>query len=104
MSWSQFNPGWPDTTPDTNGDVVVINAPQAAQVRSTDELSARLKASGGVLVVDPNSSDYIVAVNNGLRFSVIRQADGRYRIAQSSAYVFAIAGIALIGLLVLTRR
>lgn len=108
-SWSQFDPGWPGATSDSGSsdpgiDVVTINVPPAAQTRSVDELSARLKASGGMLIVDANSSDYIVAVNNGLRFSVTRQADGRFRITQSSAYLYAFIGVALIGALLLVRR
>lgn len=93
----------PLQTDDSGDGDVISTTTTGARTRNAGELAARIKAAGGALVVDINSSDYIVAANNGLRFSLIRQADGSYRVLNSNAYLLAIAGIALIGLLVLRR-
>ena len=87
-----------------NGSDVITTDVSGARTRSTAELTARIKQAGGALVVDANSSDYIVAANNGLRFSVTRQADGRYQITASNAYLYAIIGAGLIGILLIARK
>lgn len=85
------------------GEDVVSVTTVAARTRNTGELNAKIKAAGGVLVTDINSSDYIVAVNNGLRFTVTALPDGRYQITESSNWLLLL-GAVLIGGLVLFRR
>lgn len=90
----------------TASDTVVINAVPGARSRNATELSNSIKAAGGQLVVYPNESAYIVAVNNSLRFTVERLTDGRFRISESNylTSVIPIALVALIGLALLSRR
>lgn len=125
MSWNQFAQALPTVTqaadrdpdfglgppPPMRGatdtppyiDRVVINAPKGADVRNVQELQGRLKAAGGALIVGPNSSDYIVAINNNGKFSVTRQPDGRFLIRESSTFSFLIGAAVVVSLLLISR-
>lgn len=85
-------------------DRVVINAVPGAKSRTIDELSRSVKAAGGVLTVQPNSSAYIVAVNNGLRFSVVQAGQGNFEIRENQTYLYLIGAAVLAGVLLLSRR
>lgn len=93
--------------PDYPGEIDVIttdvNAPAA---RTTAELSARLKAAGGTLIVGPQSSDFIVATNNRLQFSVEPDATrpGMYRITPSYLLWYLVGGGVAFALIVLARQ
>ncbi len=80
---------------------VIKTATTAASVRNVTELQARIKAVGGALVVGPNTTDYLVAINNSLRFSVTRNAAGQFVIRESNNYQFVILAAVGIGLLML---
>lgn len=100
-------PPQPDDDLYSGSETVPGNVPgetTAADVRNVAELQARIKAAGGALRTNPNSSDYLVAVNNQLRFSVARQADGSFLITEFSWYWLAIWAAALIGLAVIAKR
>ena len=83
-------------------DVATFNT-TAADVRNVAELQRRIRAAGGVLVVGPNSSDYLVAVNNRLRFSVRQVGPDRFEIRESNSATLLIA-VAVIGAVVLFNR
>lgn len=61
-----------------------------AQSRNASELEARIKAAGGALVVTPDSSEYIVAANNPLRFTVTKLLNGQFRITANSYLIYAL--------------
>ena len=85
-------------------DIVTVDR-TAADARNVAELQRRLRAAGGALVVSPDSSDYIVAANNGLRFTVTATGDGRYRLTESSGYQLVIGAAILAAVfLILNRR
>lgn len=88
---------------DSNGVDVITTTTTAANTRNAEELSARIKASGGVVKTNANSSDYIVAVNNRLKFSVTQEPDGSYQIRESSYFWLAIGAVALVGLVVVKK-
>src|SRR4051812_10286170 len=88
---------------DTPG-VIVFNAPEGTRTRTVAELKARLKAANGSLVANANDSDFIVATNNGLRFSLTPLGNGQFRITESSAYAFVIAGVIGVGALIFLNR
>src|SRR5258705_10246998 len=56
-----------------SGDVIRTTS-TAKDARNVQELQSRIKAAGGVLTTSGESSDYLVAVNNKLKFSVTRNA------------------------------
>lgn len=84
-------------------DRVVINAPKGADVRNVQELQGRLRAAGGSLIVGPNSSDYIVAINNNAKFSITRQANGQFLIRESQMFTVLIGAAVIMGLLLVSR-
>ncbi len=90
-------------TSDDNADVITT-ATTAADVRNAQELQRRIKAGGGVVVANPNSSDYIVAVNNRLKFSVTRNAGGQFEIRESQNFIYLIAAAVIVGALVLLKK
>lgn len=94
--WNQT--AWPEEID------VISTTSTAARARNTSELSASIKAAGGALTVNPNDSAYIVAVNNSLRFTVTRLANGQYRITESSNLWLVLGVAGLIGLVFLSRR
>src|SRR5690348_8634767 len=98
-----FEPANPFQSSSDDVDVITTTT-TAARTRNVSELSAKIKAAGGALVTDANSSDYIVAVNNGLRYSVTRLANGQYRITESSNYLLLIGLAALAAVLLLSRQ
>ena len=104
MSWADFKPGFPgDYVADTNGsdiDVAVIST-EAPRTRNVQDLGAQIKAAGGAVVVGPNDSRYIVAINNRLRYSVTRLANGQYRITENNLVGYGLAGLLIIGAIVL---
>lgn len=71
--------------------------------RNVAQLQAKIKQAGGTLVVNANSSEYIVAVNNGLRFSVTKLANGQYAITDSSQYLVLIVAAAAIAAILLLK-
>lgn len=82
---------------------VITTTTTAADVRNVAQLQARIKQAGGTLTVNANSSDYIVAVNNGLRFSVAKLANGQYAITDSSQYLVLIVAAAAIAAILLLK-
>ncbi len=82
---------------------VITTTATAPRTRTAGELSERLKASGGALVVNATDSDFIVATNNSLQFSVTALPDGRYRIATSYTWLILV-GVAVAGVVLLSRR
>lgn len=98
-----FEPPNPFQTPSDGVDVITTTT-TAARTRNAGELSAKIKAAGGALVTDVNSSDYIVAVNNSLRYSITRLANGQYRVTESSSYYLLIGGLILIGAMVFLKQ
>lgn len=92
------------TNDEGGGSDIVTTTTSGARVRSSAELSARLAASGGALDVEANSSDYIVAANNPLRFSTVRLADGRYRITGNMNLYLLGGGAALLLVLMLAAK
>lgn len=89
-----------NTPPDSAGsDDVITTTTTAARTISSAELLARIKAAGGKLDVDRNSSDYIVAADNPLRFSTIQLANGQYRITGNYNLYYLAGGSALLLLL-----
>ncbi len=104
MSFDPPNPFIaPGASTNDSVDVVTI-ATTAARTRNTSELSAKIKAGGGALITDINSSDYIVAANNGLRYSVIKLSNGQYRITESSSYYLLIGGLILLGAIIFLKQ
>lgn len=107
MSWSQF---FTQTLPqsadvaETSGDDVITTTSEAPRTRNVQDLSAQIKAAGGALIVNANDSRYIVATNNGLRYSVTRLADGRFRIVESNAYLYAIGAAAVLAAILVFRQ
>jgi len=99
-----LGPAPPVPTLIDSADTVVIDAAPGATSRNVNELSASIKKAGGALVVYPNSSAYLVAINNGLRYSVTAVGNGQYRITEASNTLFLVAIAAVIGLVVLSRR
>lgn len=95
--------GPPPVMPGASGDVISTTT-TAASVRTVAELQARIKAAGGKLVVNANSSDYLVAVNNGLRFGVVKQADGSYVITDSSQFILYLGIAIAVGAVILLSR
>lgn len=96
--------GLPNSNDGGTDDIEVITATTtAASSRNVQEVQARIAAAGGALIVGPNSSDYIVAVNNRLKFSVTRRADGQFEIKDSSNY-WLVIGVAVIAGAVLISR
>jgi hypothetical protein len=102
ISWSDFftqggdsAQSAPASAPADNTDVITTTT-TGADTRNVSELQARIKASGGKLTAAANSSDYIVAVNNRLRFSVTRDASGQFVITESQSYLWLI-GLAVVG-------
>jgi len=101
-TWGDFRMVYPSDV--SSNDDVITTTTEAPRTRNTQDLSAQIKAAGGALTVSPNDSRYIVAVNNGLRYSVIRLPDGQYRITESSGYLYLIGGAALLGIVLLMRN
>lgn len=87
---------------DSGADVITTTV-SAPRTRSAEELIARIKNAGGALVVTASDSDYIVAVNNSLRFTVTQQPDGRFMI-QESQNLWLLIGLSVIVAAVLILR
>ena len=85
------------------GDDVITTDTTGARTRTVSELQAIIRAAGGRVVAWPNDSNYIVAVNNGLRFSVTALANGQYAITESNALLYTLIGAGLVGLLLIAR-
>ena len=83
---------------------VITTTSTAPRTRTAEELTARIKAANGALVVSANDSDLIVALNNSLRFSVTQLPDGRYRIAESLTIWLLLGAAGLFGFILLSRR
>ena len=81
----------------------ITTATTAADTRNVQELQARIKKANGVVVAGPNSSDYIVAVNNTLRFSVTRRADGAFEIRESQYFWLLVGAGLIVGVLLITK-
>ncbi len=103
MSQVFRQPNYQQGSADDSADVITTTT-EAPRTRNVQDLGAQIKAAGGALIVGPNDSRFIVAVNNGLRYSVTKQADGNYRITESYGYLIAIGAVALVAVLVLSRR
>lgn len=93
-------------TEDDLYEVITINGEPGAQTRNVEELSDRIERAGGMVVVGPQSSDFIVAVNNRLRFNVEPDpsSPGRYRITQSYGYLLGIGAAVVVLALLLLRK
>ena len=87
----------------STGDIIQTTTIAAAS-RNVADLQARIKASAGVLTVNPNSSDYLVAINNRLKFSVTRNAAGQFEIRESSNYMYLIGAAVVVGVLLLAKK
>lgn len=85
-------------------DTTVTTTTTAADTRNAQELQGRIKAGGGVVKTNANSSDYIVAVNNRLKFSVTRAVDGSYEIRESNYFWLVVGAAALVGLAVIAKK
>lgn len=114
IAWSDFFQRQPkpvqidEVTPaasegDATGDVITSTT-TAADTRNVQELQNRIAKAGGVLTANANSSDYIVAINNRLRFSVTRTANGQFEIRNSQNYLLVIGLAVVVGVLVLARK
>lgn len=89
---------------DSGDDVdVITTTSEAPRTVSAEELNAQLKAAGGSLIISATDSRFIVARNNGLRFSLTRLSDGRYRVTASSMFPLLIAGAVVLGVLFIAR-
>lgn len=88
---------------DEGVDVISIST-EAPRTRNTQDLTAQIKAAGGVLTVNPNDSRYIVAVNNTLRYSVTALGNGKYQITESSTYLYLIGGLAILAIVLFVRQ
>lgn len=109
MSWNQFAAQLPTVAQaaqsTSDGEDTITTTSIAPRVRSAEELSARIKASGGALTVNASDSDYIVAVNNSLRFSITRAANGQFVIRESQNLYWLIGlGVAVAAVLALRSR
>lgn len=82
---------------------VITTTVSAPRTRNAEELSARIKAANGALVVSANDSDYIVASNNRLWFSITPQSDGRILI-QESQVLYWLIGAGILAVVLLLRR
>lgn len=82
---------------------IITTTSTAPRTRTANELGARIKAAGGALMVNATDSDFIVATNNRLQFSVTPLPDGRYRITDNT-YRNLMIGALLIGAVLLLRR
>lgn len=82
---------------------VITTTSTAPRTRTAGELAARIKAGNGALVINASDSDFIVATNNSLQFSVTQLPDGRYRVVDNTYRNLAI-GALLIGIVILSRR
>jgi hypothetical protein len=89
--------------PDTTLEIIKSGA-TAADARNVQELQRRIQSVGGALTANPNSTDYIVAVNNRLKFSVTQLANGQFVIRESSNFALLIGLAAIAGVVVLSRR
>lgn len=92
------------TTGQSNDSDIVRTTTTAADTRNAGELQARIKAAGGALRTNANSSDYIVAVNNRLKFSVTQLSNGQYEIRETQYYWLLIGAAALVGLAVVAKN
>ena len=94
-----------DSGDGSDGEIDVIStSTEAPRTRNVQDLGAQIQAAGGALVVGPNDSRYIVAVNNGLRYSVTQVANGQYRITESNMYLYLITGLIVVGVVVVMNR
>lgn len=82
---------------------VITTTSTAPRTRTAEELAARIKAGNGALVINASDSDFIVATNNSLRFSVTRLSDGRYRVIDNTYRNLVIGVALLIGVVFLSR-
>lgn len=108
MSWNQFAAQLPTVAQAAQGssdnEDVVTTTSTAPRVRSAEELSARIKANGGAITVSASDSDYIVAVNNSLRFSITRAANNQFIIRESQSLWLLIGlGVAMAAVLILRK-
>lgn len=92
-----------DPPPGDLGDVIRSSS-EGARTRTVAELEAAIRQAGGRLIVNPNDSNYIVAVNNGLRFSVTRLANGQYAVTQSDFLTLLLLGLLGVGALIIISR
>ena len=74
-----------------------------AAASNVSELQKRIKLAGGVLITTGDSPNYTVAINNTLRFSVARRADGSYEIRESQYFWLLIGAAAIVGVLLITK-
>lgn len=68
------------------------------RTRTAAELTAALKAAGGTLVVNANSSELIVAVNNRMSFQIEQDPSDptKFRISPSNVTLYLLGGGALL--------
>lgn len=92
------------TTYDDYGDDVLVTNTEAPRTRNVQDLGAQIKAAGGAITVSPNDSRYIVAVNNGLRYSVVAVGNGQYRITESNVYLYAIGAAVILAAVLIFRQ
>jgi hypothetical protein len=83
---------------------VVTTTTTGARTRTSQELSAQIKRAGGALIVNANDSNYIVAANNPLKFSITRLQNGQFRITESLNYLLLIGVAVVAGVVLLSRR
>jgi hypothetical protein len=99
-----FGLGPPPPMPGVNDtDIVRTNAPVAASARNVSELQTLIRKAGGTLVVDPNSSYYLVAANNRLKFSIQQIGPDKFAVRESSMFMILI-GVAVVAGVVLVSR
>jgi len=109
MSWNLFAQSLPTVMQAVedarNEDAVIVTDITKSRTRTAAELSSLIKVHGGGLVVpDAYDSNYIVAVNNGLRFSITRLANGQFRITESMNWLLLLGVAGIVGVVLLSRR
>lgn len=85
-------------------DTTIVTNVTAADTRNAQELQQRIKAQGGAIRTDANSSDYIVAANNRLKFSITPVANGKFLIRESNYFWLVVGAAALVGLAVIAKK
>ena len=83
---------WPNPDTDEGDDDVLKVGVTAPKLTTARELSAKIKAMGGMVIVSPYSSEAIIATNNSLQFSVKRLADGSYQITDNGLTMYYLLG------------
>lgn len=87
-----------------DSDLVVSVTTTAPRTLTARELAAKISAAGGSITVAANSSESIVARNESWQFSIIKLADGSYKISHRNFGNYYLIGGALLILLVIAGK